>query len=367
MAIVQPEKSTERERCVTMRTLVTGATGFIGRHVTRLLTTRLTDIRVLVRTGSPLQALEGLPVEVGYGDLRDPLSLRKALAGVQQVFHVAADYRLWSKNPKEIYETNVAGTRSLIQASREAGVDRFIYTSSVATIAPPLQGQLSDESTETSLDQMIGHYKRSKFLAEREVLDAAAGGFPAVIVNPTMPVGPGDWKPTPTGRIIVDFLSGRMPAYVDTGFNVVAVEDVAEGHWLAAQRGCIGQRYILGNRNMTFKEVLDALSRVTGYAAPRIQVPHFLPLVAGYAESLFCSIVGREPRIPIEGVRMSRYKMFVDCSLARQELGFRTSSVEEALSRAAEWYIRNNYVLHKTTAGAVYDRPSASVRHDGRS
>jgi len=350
-----------------MTTLVTGATGFLGRHVTRLLATRLDDIRVLVRPESRVQPIEDLPVKRAVGDLRDPASLRQALAGIRQVFHVAADYRLWAKNPNEIYENNVAGTRNLIEASREAGVRRFIYTSSVATIAPPPHGQLSDESTETSLDQMIGHYKRSKFLAEREVLDAAAGGFPAVIVNPTMPVGPGDWKPTPTGRIIVDFLSGRMPAYVDTGFNVVAVEDVAEGHWLAAQRGRIGQRYILGNRNMTFKEVLDALSRVTGYAAPRIQVPHFLPLVAGYAESLFCSIVGREPRIPIEGVRMSRYKMFVDCSLARQELGFRTSSVEEALSRAAEWYIRNNYVLHKTTAGAVYDRPSASVRHDGRS
>jgi len=347
MAIIQPKKVAERERRFTMTTLVTGATGFIGRHVTRLLATRFNNIRVLVRPGSPLQGFEEFPVEFVYGDLRDPRSLRIAIEGVRQVFHIAADYRLWAKKPNEIYETNVAGTRSLIEVSRAAGVERFIYTSSVATIAPPPSGQISDESTETGLDQMIGHYKRSKFLAEREVLDAVDGGFPAVIVNPTMPVGPGDWKPTPTGRIIVDFLNGRMPAYVDTGFNVVAVEDVAEGHWLAARHGRIGQRYILGGRNMTLKEMLDALSRATGYAAPRIQVPHVLPLVAGYAEKLFCSLVGREPRIPIEGVRMSRYKMFVDSSRAARELGFRAGSVEDALSRAAEWYIRNNYVLHK--------------------
>jgi dihydroflavonol-4-reductase len=348
MAIVQPEKSVERERRLTMTTLVTGATGFVGRHVTRFLATRLNNIRTLVRPGSRVQPIEDLPGERVYGDLRDTASLRKALAGVHQVFHVAADYRLWAKNPNEIYESNVAGTRNLIEASREAGIERFIYTSSVATIAPPPSGQLSDEFTVTQLDQMIGHYKRSKFLAEREVLNAADEGFPAVIVNPTMPVGPGDWKPTPTGRIIVDFLNGRMPAYVDTGFNVVAVEDVAEGHWLAAQHGRIGQRYILGNRNMTLKELLDVLARATGHSAPRIQVPHLLPLVAGYAENWFCSIVGREPQIPIEGVRMSRYKMFVDCSRAGRELGFRTSNVEDALSRAAEWYIRNNYVRHKT-------------------
>ena len=347
MAIVRSEKSGERERRFTMTALVTGATGFLGRHVTRLLATRSDDIRVLVRPGR-VQPIEDLKVERAYGDLRDPASLRQALAGVRQVFHIAADYRLWAKNPNEIYDSNVAGTRNLIEASREAGVQRFIYTSSVATIAPPPHGELSDEATDTHIDQMIGHYKRSKFLAEREVLKAAEGGFPAVIVNPTMPVGPGDWKPTPTGRIIVDFLNGRMPAYVDTGFNVVAVEDVAEGHWLAAECGRIGQRYILGSRNMTLKELLDVLARATGLAAPRVQVPHVLPLVVGYAENWFCSILGREPHIPIEGVRMSRHKMFVDCSKAARELGFRTSSVEDALARAAEWYIRNNYVRHKS-------------------
>lgn len=341
-----------------MTTLVTGATGFVGWHVIRLLTSRMKKVRVLIRPTSQLQTIEGLPVERFYGDLRDPSSLREAVAGVTHVFHVAADYRLWAKNPNEIYESNVAGTRNLIDASREAGVERFVYTSSVATIAPPREpktGELSNESTESRLGQMIGHYKRSKFLAESEVLDAAAGGFPAVIVNPTMPVGPGDWKPTPTGRIIVDFLNGRMPAYVDTGFNVVAVEDIAEGHWLAAEHGRIGRRYILGGRNMTLKELLHALARATGCPAPRIRLPHVLALAAGYADNFLCSIVSREPRIPLEGVRMARYKMFVDCSRAARELGFRAGSIEDALSRAAEWYIRNNYVLH----------PPQTLRHRG--
>ena len=330
-----------------MMTLVTGATGFLGWHITRLLTTREQTVRVLVRNARPAHpAIEDLPVERVRGDLRDPASLRKALAGVSQVFHVAADYRLWAKNPNEIYESNVEGTRNLIAASREAGVERFVHTSSVATIAPSSGGKLSSETTETSLGQMIGHYKKSKFLAEREVLDAAGKGFPAVIVNPTMPVGPGDWKPTPTGKIIVDFLNGKMPAYVDTGFNVVAVEDVAEGHWLAAQEGKIGERYILGGRNMTLKELLESLARATGLTAPRVRIPHAVALAAGYAENLFCSLIGREPRITLKGVRMSRYKMFVDCSRATRELGFRAGSVDDALFRAAQWYIQNKYVLH---------------------
>jgi len=334
-----------------MTTLVTGATGFIGRHVTRILTARVDHVRALVRRSSQLKAIEDLPVECVYGDLRDPSSLKSALAGVCQVFHVAADYRLWSKDPSEIYESNVAGTRNLIDASKAAGVARFVYTSSVATVAPPAPGQLSDESTETRVDQMIGHYKRSKFLAEREVLDAAAGGFPAIIVNPTMPVGPGDWKPTPTGRVILDFLNGRMPAYVDTGFNVVGVEDVAEGHWLAATQGRVGQRYILGGRNITLKDLLEALALSTGSTAPSIRLPHGFALLAGYAENLFCSISGREPRIPLDGVRMARYKMFVDCSKAARELGFHASSIEEALSRAAHWYLQNGYVTRKVGDG----------------
>jgi dihydroflavonol-4-reductase len=298
----------------------------------------------LVRPSSQLKAIENLSVEPVVGDLRDPASLRSALDGVTHVFHVAADYRLWAKNPNEIYESNVQGTKNLMTAARQASVERFVYTSSVATIAPPAAGKLSNESTATRLDQMIGHYKRSKFLAETEVMEAADKGFPAVVVNPTMPVGPGDWKPTPTGRVILDFLLGRMPAYVDTGFNVVAVEDVAEGHWLAAKQGRIGRRYILGGRNMTLKELLNAVAKATGRTAPAIQLPHQFALLAGYAENLFCTILRREPRIPLEGVRMARYKMFVDCSRAIQELGYNPGSAEEALARAARWYLEHKYV-----------------------
>src|SRR5881409_43729 len=276
--------------------LITGAAGFLGWHVTRLLAQHVESVRVLVRPAGQLRVMEGLNVDCVYGDLRDKASLAKALEGVRQVFHVAADYRLWAKNPDEIYENNVVGTRNLLAASREAGVERFVYTSSVATIAVPSGEGLPDEGTQTRLDQMIGHYKRSKFMAEQEVMEAAAKGFPAVVVNPTTPVGAGDWKPTPTGRIIVDFLNGRMPAYVDTGFNVVAVEDVAEGHWLAAQHGLVGRRYILGGRNMTLKELLQALARATGCAAPRVRLPHAFALAAGYAENLFSSVLHREPR-----------------------------------------------------------------------
>ncbi|HYR41725.1 MAG TPA: hopanoid-associated sugar epimerase, partial [Terriglobia bacterium] len=325
----------------SMTTLVTGATGFVGWHVARLLTRRVNRVRVLVRPQSQLRSIDALNVERAYGDLRDPSSLSRALEGVRQVFHAAADYRLWAKNPNEIYENNVLGTRNLLAASRQAGIERFVYTSSVGTIAVPAGGRLPDEQTQARLDQMIGHYKRSKFMAEAEVMQAAASGFPAVVVNPTTPVGPGDWKPTPTGRIILDFLNGRMPAYVDTGFNVVAVEDVAEGHWLAARHGRIGERYILGERNMTLKEFLDVMAAVTNRPAPGVRLPYAVALFAGYAENLLCSVIGREPRIPLEGVRMAKHKMFVDCSRATYELGFSPSGAEGAIDRAVRWYIDN--------------------------
>jgi dihydroflavonol-4-reductase len=335
----------------SMTTLVTGATGFVGWHVARLLTERAKPVRVLVRPTSQLRAIEALNVDRVYGDLRDRSSLRKVLEGVNQVFHVAADYRLWARDPDEIYENNVLGTRNLIDASQQAHVERFVYTSSVATIigarasrAVPAGNRLPDEQTQTRLEQMIGHYKRSKFMAEQEVMQAAANGFPAVVVNPTTPVGPGDWKPTPTGRIIVDFLNGRMPAYVDTGFNVVAVEDVAEGHWLAAKHGRIGERYILGQQNMTLKEFLDVMAAVAGRPAPRVRMPYTLALAAGYTENLMCSVIKRPPRIPLEGVRMAKHKMFVDSSRAARELGFRPAGVEAAIGRAVRWYIDNGYV-----------------------
>ena len=245
-------------------TLVTGAAGFVGSHVARHLSLQGLPVRVLLRSTSSLLALADLPVERVEGDLRDVASLDRALRGVSRVIHVAADYRLWCRNPQEIYENNVTGTRNLLEAAGRAGIDKFVYTSTVATIAVHRPGSLPNEETKAGVDEMIGHYKRSKFMAEQEALRAAANGLPVVIVNPTAPVGPGDWKPTPTGRIILDFLNGKMPAYVDTGLNFVAVEDVAAGHELAAERGRIGERYILGGRNMTLKNVLDALAKITG-------------------------------------------------------------------------------------------------------
>jgi len=336
-----------------MATLVTGATGFVGLHVTRLLVERTNDVRVLVRPTSERRFIQNLPVEFFEGDLRDASSLTKALDGVTNVFHVAADYRLWSRDPRELYESNLQGTNNLISAARSAEIERFIYTSTVGTIAVPHSSRLPDETTKATLNDMIGHYKKSKLMAEEAVLDAAAKGFPAVIVNPTTPVGPCDWKPTPTGRIILDFLNGRMPAYVDTGMNVVGVEDVAEGHWQALHKGRIGQRYILGGRNMTLKQILDSLATATHRRAPSVKMPYTAALAAGYAENIFCYLTGREPRIPLEGVRMSRHKMFVDCSLATRELGFSPGSVDAALERAAHWYMDNGYVKGVPGRGAA--------------
>ncbi len=326
-----------------MSTLVTGATGFLGSHVARQLVGRGEAVRVLVRPSSNLRALEGLPVDCVVGDLRDAASLARAMEGVRRVYHVAADYRLWSRHPEEIYESNVTGTRNLLEAARRTGMERFVYTSTVATIAVPRPGALPNEATQASLDEMIGHYKRSKFLAEQEALRAAALGLPVVVVNPTTPVGPGDWKPTPTGRVIVDFCKGRMPGYLDTGLNLVAVEDAAAGHLLAAERGRVGERYLLGGHNMTLKEILEVLAAITGRAVPRLRLPHAVALAAGYADEIFSRVVGREPQIPLEGVRIARHKMFVDCSKAARELGFAAGPVEAALERAVRWYEENGY------------------------
>ncbi len=327
-----------------MKDLVTGATGFAGSHVTRLLLARGNSVRVLVRASSDLRALDGMAVERVTGDLRDPASLPAALRGIQRVFHVAADYRLWARDPREIYESNVTGTRNLLAAARAAGVEQVIYTSTVATIAVPRTGALPDETTAATLDEMIGHYKRSKFLAEQEALRAAAEGLPVVIVNPTAPVGPGDWKPTPTGKVILDFLQGKMPAYLDTGLNVVPVEDCAAGHLLAAERGRSGERYILGGRNMTLKEILDALAGITGRPAPRFRLPNSVAMAAGFVENAFSRALGRVPQIPLEGVRMARHKMFVNGEKAVRELGYQPGPVEAALERAVHWYEANGYV-----------------------
>lgn len=327
-----------------MKTLVTGATGFLGSHVARQLAESGESVRVLVRASSDTRALEGFDAERCIGDLRDAPSLDRALAGVTRVFHVAADYRLWARDPREIYESNVTGTRNLLEAARRAGVDKFVYTSTVATIAVPRAGRLPNETTQSSVTEMIGDYKRSKFEAERCAMQAASAGMPVVIVNPTTPVGPGDWKPTPTGKIIVDFLNGRMPGYVDTGLNFVPVEDCARGHLLAAERGRVGERYILGGRNLTLKQVLDTLAGISGRRAPRWKFPHALAYAAGCVDMAVSRILRREPQIPLDGVRMARHKMFVDASKAEKELGFACGPIEGALERAVEWYETNGYV-----------------------
>jgi len=336
-----------------MITLVTGASGFVGSHVARYLAGRGEKVRVLVRPTSRTGALEGVVVERAEGDLRDLASLVHALAGVRAVYHVAADYRLWAREPREIYESNVTGTRNLLEAARRAGVECFVYTSTVATIAVPRDGGLPNEGTHALLDEMIGPYKRSKFLAEEEALRAAVSGLPVVIVNPTTPIGPGDWKPTPTGKIILDFLRGRMPAYVDTGLNFVAVEDVAAGHALAADRGRIGERYILGGRNLTLKYILDSLAAITGRPAPRVRLPHAVALAAGYADQWFSRAIGREPQIPVDAVRMARHKMWVDGSKAARELGYQPGSVDAALERAVRWYQEHGYLKSAQRAGVA--------------
>jgi len=341
-----------------MNVLVTGATGFVGNHVARQLVEAGDSVRVLVRAGSNPLLIQGLPVERCEGDLRDILSLGRAMKGIRRVFHVAADYRLWSRNPREIYQINVEGTRNLFEASRQAGVERIVYTSTVATMAVPTSnGALPNEDTHATLDQMVGHYKRSKFIAEVEAIKAAASGLPVVIVNPTTPVGPGDWKPTPTGRIIVDFLNGKMPAYVDTGLNIAAVEDIAAGHLLAAEKGRIGERYLLGARNMSLKEILDGLAVITGRPAPRIRLPHAVAIVAAHASEFCARFTGREPQIPLEGAKMSRYRMFVASGKAARELGYAPGPVEPAFERAVRWYRDHGYV-----AGAQGTKPGARAQ-----
>ena len=325
-----------------MKTLVTGATGFVGSHVAGQVLSAGQSLRVLARRGSDSRALRGLEAERVEGDLRDADSLERALQGVNRVFHVAADYRLWSRNPAEIYNSNVIGTRNLLAAATRAGVEQFIYTSTVATIAVD-RPTLPNEATESKLDEMVGHYKRSKWLAEKEALSTAKNGLPVIIVMPTTPVGPGDWKPTPTGKLIVDFLNGKMPGYVETGLNFVAVEDVAAGHLLAAERGKPGERYLLGAENLTLKQFLDILAQLTGLRAPRLKIPHAVALGFAYSENAFSRLLGREPQIPVEGVKIARHNMFVDVSLARQALGFAPGPVAAALNRAVRWYEENGY------------------------
>jgi dihydroflavonol-4-reductase len=325
-----------------MIVLVTGAAGFLGNHVARQLLARGVQVRVLVRARSNRRVLEGLGTEIVEGDLRDRASLEAAVRGARRVFHVAADYRLWARDPREIYESNVTGTRNLLEAAQRAGVERFVYTGTVATVAVD-RPTLPNEATDTALEEMVGHYKRSKWLAEREVLKAVKSGLPAVVAMPTTPVGPGDWKPTPTGKIIVDFLNGRMPGYVNTGLNCVAVEDAAAGHLLVAEKGQIGERYLLGAENLSLKQLLDRLAQIAGKPAPKLRIPHALALLAAYGDTAVARLRGREPQIPVEGVKIARHVMFVDCSRATRELGFRPTAVTQALERAVRWYQEHGY------------------------
>jgi dihydroflavonol-4-reductase len=321
------------------RILVTGASGFVGWHVARKLVERGSSVRALVRKTSRLVELEG--VETVTGDLRDAESLRRAVAGCELVFHVAADYRLWAQEPRELYESNVDGTRNLLAAAREAGVKRVVYTSTVGCIGMPKGG--GDESTPVGLDDMIGPYKRSKFLAEQAALEFAADGLDVTIVNPTAPVGGHDIKPTPTGKIVVDFLKGGMPAYIETGLNLVDVRDVAEGHLLAAERGRRGERYILGCENVTLAEIFARLERVSGVKAPARRIPYALAYAAGAATTGWASVTGHEPRAPLDAVRMARKKMWVSHAKAADELGYAPGPVDGALERAVEWFRANGY------------------------
>lgn len=311
----------------------------------RKLVQRGEEVRCLVRKSSPRANLDGLPVQLVTGDLQDADSLKQAVGGCSVVFHVAADYRLWSKDPQELYRSNVDGTRNLLAAAERAGCERIVYCSSVGALGIPKDGTSGCETTPVTLDDMVGHYKRSKFLAEQEALLAAKRGAPVIIVNPSTPVGPNDIKPTETGRIITRFLNGEMPAYLDTGLNLVDVDDVAEGHLLAAEKGRIGEKYILGNRNLTLAEILCCLAALTGKPAPRARMPYGLVLgVARINEFFVGTLLGREPGIPVEGVRMARKKMFFDASKAIRELGLPQTPVEEALDRAVRWFTDHGYV-----------------------
>jgi dihydroflavonol-4-reductase len=326
-----------------MLTLVTGAAGFLGSHVARQLVARGENVRVLMRASSSNRAISDLSLEYVTGDLRDVASLERAMSGVQRVFHVAADYRLWAKKPQDIYDSNVGGTKNLLSAAKTAGVEQLIYTSTVATIAVD-RPELPNELTDSKLDEMVGHYKRSKWMAEQEILQAAQAGLPAIVAMPTTPVGPWDWKPTPTGKIVLDFLNGKMPGYVETGLNFVGVEECAAGHLLVAEHGKIGERYLLGGENLTLKQLLDMLAKITGLAAPSMKIPHGVALGVAYVESAFSRLIGKEPGIPVEGVRIAQHVMFVDASRAQRELGFRSGSVPAALERAVRWYQANGYV-----------------------
>ncbi|MDR3745184.1 MAG: NAD-dependent epimerase/dehydratase family protein [Acidobacteriaceae bacterium] len=327
-----------------MKIFLTGATGFVGSHVARAYAAAGAELRLLTRSTSRLAAIDGLAADVVVGDLRQVESLRTALRGCDALVHVAADYRLWVRDPQEMYASNVDGTRELLKLAREEGVGKVVYTSSVATMGFKADGTIVDEATPVSLDDMIGPYKRSKFMAELEAIKAARAGQHVMILNPTTPIGAGDAKPTPTGRIIVDFLNRNFPAYVETGLNLVDVSEVARMNVVALERGAPGERYILGGENLSLKQILDRMAAMTGLPSPTMKVPHAVALAFAYFDEFFTGkLRGKEPRANVEEVRLSKKTMFASSAKAERELGFRVLPVDAAMRSAIEWFLANGY------------------------
>jgi dihydroflavonol-4-reductase len=327
-----------------MKVFLTGATGFVGHHVAQAYAAAGAELRLLTRGTSRLDGLAGLSFDAVVGDLRQPAGLRSALEGCDALVHVAADYRLWVLNPQEMYAANVDGTRELLRMAREAGVPRVVYTSSVATMGFLTDGTIVDEETPVSLAEMVGHYKRSKFLAEQEAIAAARAGQYVMILNPTTPIGPNDAKPTPTGRIVVDFLNRKFPAYVDTGLNLVDVREVARMHVAALEQGRPGERYILGGENLTLKQILDKMSAITGLPSPTMQVPHAVAMAFAFLDEWVTGrMLGKEPRATVEAVRMGKKKMFASSRKAERELGFQVQPVYAALRGAIDWFVANGH------------------------
>jgi dihydroflavonol-4-reductase len=327
-----------------VRVFITGATGFVGGHVARSYAAEGASLRLLTRQTSRLDSLADIGAEMVTGDLREPEKLRSALVGCDALVHVAADYRLWVRDPDQMYAANVSGTRELLKLACEVGVQRVVYTSSVATMGFKSDGTIVDEESPVSLGEMIGHYKRSKFLGELEAIKAAKAGQHVMILNPTTPIGPGDSKPTPTGRIIVDFLNRNFPAYVDTGLNLVDVAEVARMHVVALERGTPGERYILGGENLTLKQILDRMSAITGLPSPTMKVPHAVAMAFAFFDENFTGkLRGKEPRATVEAVRMGKKMMFASSSKAERELGFQVVPIYNALRAAIEWFVTHGY------------------------
>jgi dihydroflavonol-4-reductase len=327
-----------------VKVFLTGATGFVGSHVARVYADAGAELRLLTRSSSNLASIEGMAAEVVVGDLREPEGLRAAIAGCEAVVHVAADYRLWVRDPKSMYSSNVDGTRELLQIAREERVRRVVYTSSVATMGFKKDGTIVNEDSPVSIGDMIGHYKRSKFLGELEAIKAARAGQEVMILNPTTPIGAGDAKPTPTGRIVVDFLNKNFPAYVDTGLNLVDVNEVARMHLVALDKGTPGERYILGGENLTLKQILDRMSAITGLPSPTMKVPHAVAMAFAFFDENFTGkLLGKEPRATVEAVRMGKKMMFASSAKAERELGFKVLPVYGALRAAIEWFTEHGY------------------------